>query len=129
MVLILITSNRSALLPTIVSRTQLVNFGRLADGDLPAAPAGEHDASLDELKSEALPARILAVKKFAELESDELSAMFQTWLNRERSAMVHGSPELYKNIQLLTGGIEQLTQNVNRKLILEKIFMNMVTQK
>jgi DNA polymerase-3 subunit delta' len=157
-VLILVCANRRALLPTIVSRSQLVNFGRLGEDDLLRAfpknqPAdrslvasvdgkigelldllrdkallqlAERDsAAIDALKREQLPARILAVKKFAELDADQLQAMFQRWLSREHSAMVSGAPEAFRNVRAILDGMQQLDQNVNKKFALEKIFMNL----
>ncbi len=146
-VLILICANSKALLPTIVSRCQVVNFGRVAEADMAgansvdgkigelfdlradkklSASVSEDAAAFTSLKSEQLPARIIAVKKFAELETDELAAAYQRWLSLEHASMVHGRPAAYKNVQLLLGGLEQLAQNANKKLSLEKIFMNIV---
>ena len=152
-VLILVCANRMALLPTVVSRSQVVNFGRLGDDELRAAfpknqdlvplvdgkigelidlvvDAGlrkstqEDAAAIASLKREYLPALTIAVKKFAELDADELAALLQRWLSAEHPAMVAGAPHAWRNVQLILDGMNDLRQNANKKFVLEKIFMN-----
>ena len=151
-ILILITNNRKAILPTIASRTQLVNFSRvqaneiankfskieLAEfggkiGNLIKSKSNQefHQQFLDdiskwhEIKKEHKTFRLIQLKELAEKENSELSSMFSNWLDAEQSAF-KANPNYYINIKLLLDSIAGIKQNFNKKLVLQKLFLNMV---
>jgi DNA polymerase-3 subunit delta' len=157
-VIILITNNYKALLPTIVSRTQRLCFSTLTSSELDKLKdelknlpnlaklqsfngrigkairytldpeyASRFDFASGELNGikKIVPAeRLLSVKKLAELEDAELSELFDSWLDIEQSRLIE-HPENYKNLTLLSRAIRDIRRNINKKLILQKVLLEL----
>ncbi len=153
-ILILIANNKQCILPTIVSRCQVVNFSRLPndeilqinkfkkeqlelingksgkgfaikeDKDLAEQMAEEYKAFC-QLKSSPQAKRVASIKDYADLESDELQKILANWLDQEHFEMLQSRPQNYKNLQLLLDSIQGLKQNFNKKMVLEKLFLNL----
>ena len=152
-VIILITSNYKKVLPTIVSRSQLLHFGRISDIEVielypkvknPEVFAGKigrvtkyatdkkyaefFDTTLDkyrQLKNTAVAERLLMIKSFADLEEEELTETLSIWLESEYSIK---SDILSRaiNISILVKAYDSLGFNMNRKLILQKAFLELI---
>lgn len=150
-VIILIANNYKALLPTIVSRTQRLHFAALTEDEfnnLPGLTHGKYfngrigkairyandaeyaahvDFSLKELNSlkSIVPAeRLLKIKNLSELEEPQLNQLFDTWLDVEQSQLpIH--PENYKNLNLLSTALRDIRWNLNKKLILQKVLLEL----
>ena len=153
-IIILIADNKKKLLPTILSRVQALHFSRSAEGigtlsGAEQAQANLFDgrigkkiefdqnetfrenilanaAGLADLKNKDAAERILAIKDYAENESKELTEILENWLDIEHYAVIKNSPELYKNLKSISEAIIGIKQNFNKKLVLERLFLNLV---
>lgn len=151
-IIILIATNPRAVLPTIYSRAQALYFNRLADsliaGVLPEQNfaalfdgkigkairfAGDSNFRsklinerklLSEIKNASLPGRLSAIKNYEDADSDELSEILCSWLDEEHFFSIRRSPEKYKNLSMLIDAIAGLKNNFNKKLVLQKLFLN-----
>jgi DNA polymerase III delta prime subunit len=154
-ILILITANKKLLLPTILSRVQVLNFNRLSSEELSeflinrklsdlehrvalAGKAGKaerilkdqtlleqtekHSIIFEGLRAKGLAQRLLNIKEYAELETEELVSVMKHWLDHEHEKFL-SEPKRYKNLQLLIEAIDGLKRNLNKKLVLEKLFL------
>jgi DNA polymerase-3 subunit delta' len=150
-IIILISSQK--LLPTIMSRCQVLyfnsfSFGQLAEFD---KTAGQEIVSLsfgsiarlkklredknyleeekqvisflEDLKKKKPSARLSLVSVLAEKESQELENNFLTWLKWETSLLKQKTPA-WKALDALQGAILSLSRNQNKKLILQRLFLN-----
>jgi len=148
-IIILIAANPKKLLPTILSRCQVLNFNRLPEAELQAAKSAElfngkigrkiryeQDSEFQEeliaesakfaaLKNKSQSGRLLAIKEYAELENPDLARILENWLDQEHYEFVRTAPQKYKNLQLLAESLLGLRQNFNKKLVLEKLFLNL----
>ena len=153
-ILILVSSTIKALLPTIVSRAQVVRFEKLPEleflelvgadpknlaifnGKIGKFITYKEDAEYKEtldadiqrlltLKRMAMPNRFAAIKEYAEIETEDLEVMFGSWLDYEQYDCMHGNPLLYKNLDIIIKSISGIRQNFNKKLILEKLFLQL----
>ncbi len=154
--IIVLVSNSSNLLPTIVSRCQLLNFNSFSIKQLTefaeqnnlktakesydlsfGSPArliklcrdeeflqNEKDAvgEYQKLKSMPLSDKLASIGELAELDANELSQNFSTWLMWQNSQLKE-QPEDYKKVQVLLGSIISLKQNKNKKLILQGLLL------
>ena len=135
-ILILIANNRKAIMPTIVSRTQLLNFGYLAAAEksalqklLPRESASENSFAekaevFQKIKNSNSAEKILAIKEYSELENSDLATVLQLWLDGEHQNFAN-HPENYKILNLLVQSLAGLKKNLNKKLILQKLFLNL----
>jgi len=151
-VIILITSNYKKVLPTIVSRSQLLHFGRLSDEEIailypkvknPEIFAGKigrvaryaadkkytefFDAAIDkynQLKNTVVAERLLLIKNLTDMEEDELAEILSIWLESEYSKKSDVISRT-KNISVLVKAYDSLESNMNRKLILQKVFLEL----
>jgi DNA polymerase-3 subunit delta' len=158
-IIILVTQNRQQLLPTIVSRAQVLNFNRLSNEDFAEAPKEikeliadqrvskiingkigkafqfatdrasleseiESNKNLEILKSKDQSQRLLAIKKYSEMESEDLAKIFENWLDYEHANFILFEPQKFKNIQSLVSSLSGLRQNFNKKMVLEKLFLS-----
>ena len=126
-ILILLAKSREYLLPTIVSRVQTIEFNDFVFN------ADELDAeqrtalnSYQNLRNCNVGLRLSAVKEFSDFESAELLEFLATWLADEHQQLRSGHPEQVKNAKLLCEAIGGLDRNFNKKLVLEKLFLNLV---
>lgn len=117
-IIILLVKNKEQLLATIISRCQSLYFNR--------APQAGESRELSKLAQQPQPQRILAIKEYAELETPDLAALLQRWLENEHYEFLQGNPQKYVNVQNLIESISGLKQNFNKKLILERLFLNLV---
>jgi hypothetical protein len=152
-VIILVTSNYKKVLPTIVSRSQLLHFGRLSDEEItilypkvknPEIFAGKigrvaryvsdkkyaefFDAAIDkysQLKNTATAERLLLIKNLADMEENELAEILSIWLESEYSKKSDVISRT-KNISVLVKAYDSLESNMNRKLILQKVFLELI---
>jgi len=150
-VIILIANNYKALLPTIISRVQRLHFSALPEAEFKELPgiknikhfngrlgkalrystepeyAKQFDSSVNELNNikKIIPAeRLLSIKKLSELENKELTDLFDTWLDVEQSQL-RSHPNNYKNLNLLSAAIRDIRRNLNKKLILQKVLLEL----
>lgn len=115
-VIILLAKNRQALLPTIVSRCQVLYFsGAMQKGS---------DSRLSQIAAGTDAEKLLSVRDFSEIESAELQSLFEDWLLTERAAMIGGQPEKFVNVQALMNSISGLQNNLNKKMVLERLFLS-----
>lgn len=118
-ILILLAKNKLSVLPTISSRCQVIYFNQLieiADG------AG----FIDNLARQSETEKLLSIKEFAEKDAEELAVLFEDWMNDEHKKMLSGNHKKYYNLQNLIEALQGLKQNLNKKLILEKLFLRLV---
>jgi DNA polymerase III gamma/tau subunit len=116
-IIILLAKNKQQLLPTILSRCQILYFNR--------TPQAGENGELQKIAQQPQAQRILAIKEYAEMETADLSALLQDWLNNEHYQFLQ-NPKKYINVQSLIESISGLKQNFNKKLILERLFLNLV---
>lgn len=152
-ILILIAQNRQSILPTIVSRCQVIYFSRLTATDLAShiktnlpqqlinGKIGKViSAEADKKYAKELTAqqeqfaeilltdrfeRLAQIKALSEKESTELADIFQNWLDIEQFEFLANQPGKFSNIRLLIESLQGLKQNLNKKLILQKLFLNL----
>ncbi len=117
-IIILLTSNKQQLLGTIVSRCQVLYFGHAANKF--EAP------ELEIISKKSIAEKLLAIKGYADLESAQLSAQLLLWLQAEHYRFINEQPQLYRNVQLLIDALYGLKQNFNKKLILERLFLELL---
>lgn len=115
-IIILLAKNRQALLPTIVSRCQVVYFSG-------SAHKGS-DNRLSKIADGTDAEKLMAVKDFSEMESAELQILFEDWLFTERIEMLEGRPKKFSNVQALMQSISGLQSNLNKKMVLERLFLS-----
>lgn len=154
-IIILIVQNRKRIPSTILSRTQIINFTNVPQEEIKkikelqslneqmlASPIGklyqcledkglakqltEQFDHLKEIKEQSSAKRLIAIKEYAELETPELAFVFENWMDQEHFYTIKTNPAAYKNLQLLIDALSGLKQNFNKKLILEKLFLNLV---
>jgi DNA polymerase III subunit delta' len=151
-IIILVTSNRQKLLPTIVSRVQTLNFYKLSDSEFSdfldskglnkelsangkpgkaiffkdnpetAGMFSDHLKMLDEIRGADMSSRLALIKTFAEKEGDELSKIFDHFLDQEHAKAI-SAPANFKNVQLIIDALGGLNANFNKKMVLEKLFL------
>ncbi len=115
-IIILLARNKQTLLPTIISRCQVLYFTE--------SPRKGDDARLAAISSSSDAEKLLAVKEFADMESSELQQLFEDWLMTERKAMLAGYPEKYSNVSALIASIDGIHKNLNKKMVLERLFLS-----
>jgi|SRR5579872_908494 len=149
-IIILITSNKKRILPTVLSRCQALDFNRLPENELEAGKFAavyngklgkkikfEQDKdfeqrlisqseALKKIKDQNISGRLLAIKDYSDFENPELAEILGNWLDQEQYALTHDSPEKFRNPALLAEALSGLRQNFNKKLVLEKLFLNLV---
>ena len=148
-IIILIAQNKKHLLPTVLSRCQVLDFNRLEPKELGAEKLAHlfngkigkkirfdqdkdfqeqliaQSVELQEIKKQSIAGRLLAIKNYAEMESAELQEVFENWLDQEHYQFIRTTPQKFKNPSLLVEAISGLHQNFNKKLVLEKLFLNL----
>lgn len=154
-IIILICKNKKALLPTIVSRTQVFNFSRLTSGEMKALSGKEEEkylhlfngrigkmllfqkdlqfrksflenaAALKKIKSAEKVERLSFLKEYADWENKDIANLLDTWIDSEQSDLFQ-NPSGYKNLQLFSDALSGLSRNFNKKMILQRIFLEMV---
>lgn len=77
---------------------------------------------LDRLQTARQAEKILAVYDFAELENEELSKIFESWLYSTRSRLAE-HPHKYSLLAAIIRALRQLRTNMNKKFILQKLFL------
>jgi DNA polymerase-3 subunit delta' len=118
-ILILLAKSKLSVLPTIASRCQAIYFNQLQR-------ISEEDNFLDQLCRQSSAEKLLAVKTYAEKDTEELKKFFEAWIETEQRKMHDGATQKYSNIQTLIDSLQGLKQNLNKKLILEKLFLGLV---
>ena len=68
--------------------------------------------------------RLLAIKKYAELETQELSEVIEHWIDFERHQLAD-EPARHENLQLLLNTLSGIKKNLNKKLALERLFLGL----
>lgn len=154
-IIILVSANKRLLLPTILSRVQVLNFNRLNEHEINeflaerklialkdrialAGKAGKaenvlrdgkllssieaHSDLFEDLKGADLAPRLLKLKEYADLEVEQLSKVMGHWLDHEHERFLK-EPKRFKNLQLLMEALDGLKRNLNKKLVLEKLFL------
>lgn len=119
-VIILLSRNQKSLMPTIVSRCQSIYFHSPSQ-----QLANVNTESFKEVFKLSLAQRILSIKEYAEKESDELQSLFEDWISVEREELLRGQVQKYSNLQVLLDSLLGLKQNLNKKLILERLFLSL----
>ncbi|MDB4940020.1 MAG: dnaX2 [Candidatus Doudnabacteria bacterium] len=118
-ILILLAKSKLSVLPTIASRCQSIYFSQLNVID-------SANNFLDQLAKQPEAQKLMAIKEYAEKETADLQNVFEAWLNSEQQKMLSGEPKKYTNLQNLIEALNGLQQNLNKKLILEKLFLGLV---
>ncbi len=151
-IIILISSNKQKLLPTIVSRVQTINFYKLAEEEMSSFLStkgikkgigingkpgkamflhsnpqtvemfNEHSNKLESVRGADMSSRLALIKEFAELESDELGQVFEHLLDTEHAQAI-SEPHRFQNVQLFIDALGGLKSNFNKKMVLEKLFL------
>jgi DNA polymerase-3 subunit delta' len=143
-IIILIASNKKKILPTILSRVQVLHFnrvpeayGKLFDGKIGKKIEFEQNSDfkeelaqqneeLQKIKKSNIALRLLAIKNYAEEEPARLLAILENWLDQEHFEVISNSPQKYKNLSLISEALNGIKQNFNKKLVLEKLFLNLI---
>lgn len=126
-IIILVANNKSSLMETILSRVQTLAFDQKEFSAKDLNPEEKQELqTLAEIKKEPKELRLIAIKKYKDLEVGDLSRVFSLWLESERSEMHKNGGRTYKNPQLLSEAISGLARNFNKKSVLEKLFLNLV---
>ncbi len=153
-VIILVARSIKAVLPTIASRAQVVNFGRLSQDEMAQAAHKEAEKylalfngrigklvgfqenedsrkkskadwdALEKVKSLSGASRLSFMKGFAEMEAEELARLLDNWTDVEHSGLKN-RPRAYKNLRLFINAAEGLRRNFNKKLILERVLLEL----
>lgn len=120
-IIILITSNPSRLPKTIVSRTQKINFGLVPGFEQQPLVDDKHETFM----SNSLVDRLLLAAELAELETEEIKNILQSWLMR-LSRQLHDKPDLKlkEHIERVSDSMIFLEQNANAKLLLTNLMLN-----
>lgn len=80
-------------------------------------------SSLGQLSQSSVAERLLAIAEYADLETEELQKVLQTWLFWQKfnlKTQILG----FSRLQRLMDALEDLGQNLNKKLILQNLFLN-----
>jgi len=117
-ILILLASNKLSVLATIASRCQAIYFNTQA--------SGVRDEELQAIAKQSAAEKLVAVKDYADKETSELQTIFENWIEAEREKMSAGETKRYVNLQALLESLQGLKQNLNKKLILERLFLQLV---
>ena len=132
-IIILITSNKAALLPTIISRCHNIYFSS-SEGKIGDKIRSERDPEFNKQlqsdlaewkaiqKSDRL-GRLASIKRFAELETQEIEQMLERWIELVAEEMPD-RPQNYNVAQALSTAQEGIRRNFNKKLVFEKLFLN-----
>lgn len=134
-ILILVTSNKAALLPTIISRCHVMYFsaveGRIGDrikseSDPVFKSELEGDiAELAKLQSMGRLQRLSSIKRFTEMETSRIEIMLERWIDAVISKMPE-KPSLYETARALSIALDGIRHNYNKKLVFEKLFLNKI---
>ncbi len=133
--LFLISSNPSRLPKTISSRCQKISFGPLRPEDKSRVPSVLDEETSELLKTadeqfqifmnERLAPRLIAAYEIADLETFEIKKVLENWIIRlEAMLIANPSKTLAKKITQLTNSRRFLDQNVNSKLLLTNLMIN-----
>ncbi len=117
-ILILLASNKLSVLPTIASRCQTIYFNQLQ--------AGQTDVALQGIAKQTAAQKLVSIKEYADKETPELESLFMSWIEAEREKMLSGEVKKYANLQALLESLQGLKQNLNKKLILERLFLQLI---
>ncbi len=118
-IIILLARNKLSVLPTIASRCQNIYFSQLNIKN-------NSDKFLTDLAVKTKAAKLATIKEFIEKETSELADIIEAWVEAEQQQLLAGNPQKYVNLQNLIESLQGLKQNLNKKLILEKLFLNLV---
>jgi len=113
-IFILVTADERLLLPTIVSRCQLVRLARSAEG---LVFQKLEDILILPLTDQFALAEVLA-------KDDELPAVLDSWVHTLRERLRRGDPSAAGALQALLTTKERVTQTQsNKRLLLEDLFL------
>ncbi len=121
-IIILLVRNKLAVLPTIASRCQVIYFSAK---NVVAGIKTESDVFLQQLAGKSKADRLVSIRDFADKDTAELLVIFESWIVAQRGLMLAGNAHLYLNLQSLLDSLYGLKQNLNKKLVLEKLFLNL----
>jgi DNA polymerase-3 subunit delta' len=76
----------------------------------------------EDIKKGTKADRLLAISKFAELETPDMNNLFRSWLFWQRQAL-NKNANLYWGMSPLLAALDQLNTNKNKKLILQDLFL------
>src|SRR5690606_14494194 len=110
-VVILLASSRQSVLPTIVSRCQVLYFSKVLGESFDQ----ESKDLFVQIQKFAPNERLASIKKVSEKETAEIENLLNTWLQMESNSFLNDKPEKYSNVQLLLEGLSGLRQNFNKK--------------
>lgn len=119
----LLTSNVLKILPTIMSRCQVLNCNRLSV----RAELSEEIAEIVNSIEPAVQAgdfrKLQLAKNLAELEEDVLNDVLLGWMHSQLSEL-KTKPQRFKAVQVATETINKLKGNLNKKMVLEYFVTN-----
>lgn len=126
-IIILLASNRKAIMLTILSRVQTLFFDQNEfNSNSLSVEEKEEIKNLSVIKKERKSSRLLAIKNYKDMETPELGKIFSLWLESERIAMQSAGGKGYQNLQALMDALNGLSRNFNKKAVLERLFLNLV---
>jgi DNA polymerase-3 subunit delta' len=82
----------------------------------------ENAKSYTTIRQAGVAERILAVKQFADLETEDLYGIFTEWLASERNRLNKDLTAI-KSLKSLSGALSDLKTNKNKQLILQSLFL------
>lgn len=119
-VIIMVASG--SVISTIASRCQSFVFNRVGDPVFAPEITGKVDL-LESLHSSGIGERLASLKDFADSDTSELDQIFLAWLYRVKSRLAE-DPAQFKLARSLIFAKNQLNTNVNKKFILQKLFLD-----
>lgn len=116
--LILVTQNYRRLLPTIISRCEVVEqYDHVQTDPL------EADAEMSLVDNLAKVNKVLSIKDSTK-QKNEINDLLVSLLNYNRGMMFH-DPKAYSNVKLINDSIFRISKNVSKRLALENLFINL----
>jgi DNA polymerase III delta prime subunit len=124
-VIFLITNNPYSLPKTILSRCQKIIFAPVADKLEKSDESEKPETWLKIFQTGGLADKLILAYEIAELESVEITQMFEVWLDRlEQELISNPSKNLAEKIAKVLDAHKYLAQNVNTKLVLTNLMLN-----
>jgi DNA polymerase III gamma/tau subunit len=119
--ILILIARPNSLLPTIVSRCQVINFNSASvENNISDDP--EQIAQLEKALQGNISDRLMLVNQLAELESGEISEILLAWLYRQRAQLAK-EPQRAKTMARIMEALPALAGSFNKKMVLQRLLL------
>ncbi len=109
------------LLPTVMSRCQVLQLGKSSIEDSPEL--AEAVQILEQNRNAGLAEKLSLVNKLADLKDEQLPQLIEYWLQKQ-TAELRTKPENYKAVRTTMETLQALRGNFNKKMVLQNFVMS-----